>query len=267
MKSKVAAGILAFFVGVFGVHRFYLGEIGKGILYAVFFWFPLTWLVAIIDGIIFLTMNDDDFNYKYNPHLFRNRQQQHNVNINVNTQGQTSVNRNRRRDDVYQQQRPQRHRQQPQKRKVGKIENPFKAEGTKLYRDYDFRGAINSYLKSLRIQSHDPQINFNLACLYSLEEDAQSAFMHLQRAVEQGYNNFEKIRTHDHLAYLRTQPQFESFVKNGYSLTQRLAAKTPKAMELTDDVIAKLERLANLKAKGILTEEEFQMQKAKLLRL
>jgi hypothetical protein len=38
-------------------------------------------------------------------------------------------------------------------------------------------------------------------------------------------------------------------------------------MELTDDVVAKLERLASLKEKGILTEDEFQMQKAKLLRL
>lgn len=264
MKNKVAAGVLAFFVGVFGVHRFYLGEVGKGILYFIFCWFPLIWLIAFIDGIIFLTMDDDNFNSKYNPHLHRHRTQ--NVNINVNTQGQTSMNRNYR-DDVYQQQRPQRHRQQAPKRKVENKANPFKAEGTKLYRDYDFRGAIQSYLKSLKVQPHDPQINFNLACLYSLEEDQQSSFMHLQRAVEQGYNNFEKIRTHDHLAYLRTQPQFESFVKNGYSLSQRLAAQTPKAMELTDDVIAKLERLANLKDKGILTEEEFQMQKAKLLRL
>ncbi|MFK7948470.1 MAG: NINE protein [Saprospiraceae bacterium] len=266
MKSKVATGVLAFFVGVFGVHRFYLGEVGKGILYAIFFWFPLTWLIAFIDGIIFLTMDDDDFNYKYNPHLYRHRRQANNVNINVNTQGQTSTNQNRRRDDVYQKQRPQRHRQQSSKRKVENKSNPFKVEGTKLYRDYDFRGAIQSYLKSLKIQAHDPQINFNLACLYSLEENTQAAFMHLQRAVEQGYSNFDKVRTHDHLAYLRTQPQFESFVKNGYALTRRLAEKTPKMMELTDDVIAKLERLANLREKGILTEEEFQMQKSKLLR-
>lgn len=265
MKSKVVAGVLAFFVGVFGVHRFYLGEVGKGILYAIFFWFPLTWLIAFIDGIIFLTMDDDNFNYKYNPHLHHRHRQTHNVNINVNSQGQTSVNRNR--DNVYEQQRPQRHRQKTAGRTVENKSNPFKVEGTKLYRDYDFRGAIQSYLKSLKIQSHDPQIHFNLACLYSLEEDAQSSFMHLQRAVGQGYNNFEKIRTHDHLAYLRTQPEFERFVKNGYTLTQRLASKTPKTMELTDEVIAKLERLANLKEKGILTEEEFQIQKAKLLRL
>ncbi|MFT6937629.1 MAG: hypothetical protein ACJA1N_001933, partial [Saprospiraceae bacterium] len=41
----------------------------------------------------------------------------------------------------------------------------------------------------------------------------------------------------------------------------------PKTLELTNDVIEKLERLALLKDKGILTEDEFQMQKAKLLEL
>jgi hypothetical protein len=33
----------------------------------------------------------------------------------------------------------------------------------------------------------------------------------------------------------------------------------------TDDMLAQLERLGNLKAQGILTEEEFQVQKAKIL--
>jgi len=33
----------------------------------------------------------------------------------------------------------------------------------------------------------------------------------------------------------------------------------------TDDMLAQLERLGNLKAQGILTEEEFQVQKAKVL--
>ena len=79
--------------------------------------------------------------------------------------------------------------------------------------------------------------------------------------------NYDKIKTHDHLAFLRTQIEFEQFVRNGYTFQAALAAKAPQPMELTDDVVAKLERLASLKEKGILTEDEFQMQKAKLLRL
>ncbi|MFT5834115.1 MAG: TM2 domain-containing membrane protein YozV [Cognaticolwellia sp.] len=273
MKSKIAAGVLALFVGVFGVHRFYLGQVGKGILYAVFCWFPLTWLIAFIDGIVILTMNDEDFNIKYNPSMYRGRS--HDVNININTEGgRTSMNTNRRnRDDVYEQQRPKRNRTNASasKRAVSKS-NPYKVEGTEMYRDFDFQGAIAAYLKSLRVQPNDSQIHFNLACLYSLEENAQAAFTHLRKGVEQGYSNFDKIRSHDHLAFLRTQPEFEAFVKNGYTFAKRqeqpmLVAEQPKTLELTNDVIEKLERLALLKDKGILTEDEFQMQKAKLLEL
>lgn len=263
MKSKIAAGVLAFFAGGFGIHRFYLGEIGKGILYAIFFWTGIPFLIAFIDAIIFLTMDDEDFNYKYNPQMYR--QGNHNVNININTDGRrTNVHQQSRSDYTYEQQRPK--REQARSRSTNSS-NPYRDAGTQKYKDYDFKGAIQAYQKSLRIRQNDPQINFNLSCLYSLEEDARSAFLHLQKAVEQGYNNYDKIRTHDHLAFLRTQPEFEQFVRSGYTFQAALAAKAPEPMELTDDVVAKLERLANLKEKGILTEDEFQMQKAKLLRL
>ena len=31
-KSRIAAALLAWFLGVFGVHRFYVGKVGTGIL-------------------------------------------------------------------------------------------------------------------------------------------------------------------------------------------------------------------------------------------
>ena len=34
-KSKIAAGLLAFFTGCFGVHNFYLGNVGKAIFQLV----------------------------------------------------------------------------------------------------------------------------------------------------------------------------------------------------------------------------------------
>ena len=34
-KSKIAAGLLAFFVGNFGVHNFYLGNVGKAIFQVI----------------------------------------------------------------------------------------------------------------------------------------------------------------------------------------------------------------------------------------
>ncbi|WP_027849784.1 TM2 domain-containing protein [Marinospirillum minutulum] len=64
-KSKVAAALLAFFLGGFGVHKFYLGQVGLGILYLVFFWTFIPAIIAFIEFIIFLTMSDETFNQKY----------------------------------------------------------------------------------------------------------------------------------------------------------------------------------------------------------
>ena len=66
MKSKTTAAILAFFLGGIGIHRFYLGQGGRGIVYLLFFWTFIPALVAFIDFIIFLTMDEDKFNSKYN---------------------------------------------------------------------------------------------------------------------------------------------------------------------------------------------------------
>lgn len=64
-KSKTAAGLLAIFLGGFGVHKFYLGKIGKGILYAVFFWTYIPAFIGFIEGIIYLTSSDEKFYNKY----------------------------------------------------------------------------------------------------------------------------------------------------------------------------------------------------------
>jgi TM2 domain-containing membrane protein YozV len=77
MKDKNVAGILALFLGWVGIHRFYLGQVGLGILYAVFFWFPVFWLIALIDAIVLFSMDKDVFDVKYNKETwdYRKRQQ------------------------------------------------------------------------------------------------------------------------------------------------------------------------------------------------
>lgn len=64
-KSKTAAGLLAIFLGGLGIHKFYLGKPGLGILYLIFCWTWIPEIVGIIEGIIYLTMSDENFYYKY----------------------------------------------------------------------------------------------------------------------------------------------------------------------------------------------------------
>ena len=49
IKSKVAAGVLGIFLGGIGVHKFYLGKVGMGILYLLTFGlFGIGWIIDII---------------------------------------------------------------------------------------------------------------------------------------------------------------------------------------------------------------------------
>lgn len=66
MKDKTTAGLLALFLGGIGIHKFYLGRGGQGILYLIFCWTFIPAVIAFIEAIILLTMSDADFNLKYN---------------------------------------------------------------------------------------------------------------------------------------------------------------------------------------------------------
>ena len=64
-KSKVAAGLLAIFLGGLGIHKFYLGKVGWGIVYIIFSWTWIPAIVGIIEGIVYLSMSDKEFHRKY----------------------------------------------------------------------------------------------------------------------------------------------------------------------------------------------------------
>ena len=53
-------------MGIFGVHHFYLGNKGRGIIYLMFFWTAIPALIAGVEGIFWLLMDEEEFDYKYN---------------------------------------------------------------------------------------------------------------------------------------------------------------------------------------------------------
>ena len=64
VRSKVAAGLLALFLGSFGIHKFYLGKPGLGILYLIFCWTYIPSIISFVEAIIYLTSGDIDFQLK-----------------------------------------------------------------------------------------------------------------------------------------------------------------------------------------------------------
>ncbi len=68
-KDKVAAALLAFFLGVLGVHRFYLNRVGSGIVMLVLtctlIGIFVTSIWALVDFVRYLVMSEEEFHHRY----------------------------------------------------------------------------------------------------------------------------------------------------------------------------------------------------------
>ena len=52
--NKIIYIVLAFFLGGFGVHKFYAGKTMSGFLHLAFFWTGIPHIIAIISGVLTL---------------------------------------------------------------------------------------------------------------------------------------------------------------------------------------------------------------------
>jgi len=73
-KNKIVAALLAFFLGSLGIHKFYLGKNGAGLIMllvsifgAILLFIPtfIIGLIAFIEFIIYLVTPDDEFERRY----------------------------------------------------------------------------------------------------------------------------------------------------------------------------------------------------------
>ena len=70
-NKRIAAGILAILLGTLGVHKFYLGYTGAGLIMllvtvlSIFILSPVTGTIGLIEGIIYLAKSDREFYRDY----------------------------------------------------------------------------------------------------------------------------------------------------------------------------------------------------------
>ncbi len=263
-KDKTVAALLAFFAGTFGIHRFYLGQVGLGVLYLCFFF--ISWIPAFIDAVKFLLMDEEDFDFKYNRFRVVDTYKERFDDFDERRAEE------RRRNSKFEKQKS---RERNLGRKKVAIKNPHKIKGIEMYKDFDFFGAIKEFKKALQVDYKDVAVHFNLACAYSINEDKESSFFHLDKAVEYGFIDFDKVKSHDALAYLRIQPEYESFIGNGFRLSVQPAPQIKTEVpqpenkintQQSADLLDQLQKLGDLRERGLLTDEEFAFQKEKLLR-
>lgn len=264
-KNRIVAAILAFFTGWIGGHQLYLGRIGGFIGFMMLFviWvntgIPISLIAGIITGVKFLNMSDQEFNRKYN-------------------RGFAFPNYGpleRRREEQM-----KRYEQIPQTRQrpIAQVKaNPYKVSGIKKYKDFDLDDAIADFSKGLEIAPNDVALHFNIACAYSLTEQKEKSFFHLSRAVSLGLDGEERIMSHDDLAFIRIQPEFDAFKKSGFKVLPQYRNQAIKEEEKTnnswasqdvpeDALLNQLNKLNELRSRGVLSEDEFNAERKKILR-
>lgn len=64
MKSRKTAALLAIFFGIIGIHKFYMNKPGIGFVYILFSWTLIPGIVGFIEGIVYLTQTDEQFQSK-----------------------------------------------------------------------------------------------------------------------------------------------------------------------------------------------------------
>lgn len=257
-KSKTVAGILALLLGMFGAHKFYLGKRFLGVAYFVAFfliltitineagpWFAPLAILAFIESILLFVMPQSEFDAKYNS-------------------GIPSAVRDKKKD------------KKAEKKRGGESPQTRKSRGGYLIKDAFIAYRSGEYDKSrklfedaLQYDYNDPQTHFMLACCYSVAKDSKHAYFHLASAVDFGFQEFEEIYHNEALGWLRTQPDFDFFVQNGYRQIAHISTPKPDLLEEKSYYdITLLDRIADLGElleRGVITKDDFELQKKELL--
>lgn len=64
-RSKLTAALFALLLGGIGMHKFYLGRTGQGVVYLMFCWTLIPAMIALVEGIVLLSMSEPAFQQKY----------------------------------------------------------------------------------------------------------------------------------------------------------------------------------------------------------
>jgi tetratricopeptide (TPR) repeat protein len=248
MRDRKTAALLALFGGIAGLHFFYLGKKGLGFMSLTFLflrWLPVNVIIGVVNFLILIGMSDDEFNRRYNSDFLKRRPRA----------GQDDPKRRE-----YKQEPLPRYESMPQQSpNFGKNTSSaqqnslqqkehFKQEGLKNFKLFDYDDAVADFGKAIAIDPTDVSVHWNLSCCYSLTEQKELAFFHLQKAVENGFNDAAKIKTHEALSFLRVQPEFEAFVRQGYRMSEQMEHS---------DLLKQLNILQKRRAEGALSEKEF----------
>jgi tetratricopeptide (TPR) repeat protein len=96
-------------------------------------------------------------------------------------------------------------------------ENLFAAyanRGNSLKSNGEYDRAIADYNKAIELKHDIPNTIYNLACAYSLANKKPEACDSLQKAIDNGYRDWDKIKNDRELDHLRDSPCLKKLIED-----------------------------------------------------
>jgi len=152
-----------------------------------------------------------------------------------------------------------------------KVADDYNRSGLKLYNSGKYRDAINNFNAGLKYHPRHTLILFNLALCYSQIKNKEKSFYYLQESIDSGFSNYTQIETGAGFEFLRQQSDFDQFMNKINNFNEEEESTEIRDQNIEQggsqsiDRITLLEKLASLKERGLLTDEEFSFEKNKII--
>ena len=131
------------------------------------------------------------------------------------------------------------------------------------YMKKDFDTCISVSKQVLNIDQTNYNAYFNIAKIYSKIQFNDELTM-LKNAFDNGFVDISKIDNDPDFEWIKKQKGYNDIINKPSSQTNNATFKTA-SINTFEDRMSKLEKLGKLKEQGLLTEEEFQNEKSKIL--
>lgn len=89
----------------------------------------------------------------------------------------------------------------------------YEYRGTAYMIQKKYNKALEDIKKAVQIQPDSPSVYYNLTCLYSLTKDIDLSLDALDKALENGFSNYDALRDDPDISNVRKSPEFREILE------------------------------------------------------
>lgn len=186
MSKRNVAILLALLGGSIGLQKFYTKQIGTGVMFCIFSFTAIPFFLSIVDIIRYATMTDEAFEQKYG--FYRVKKE-------IPRKDYRTVEENKR-----------------------DSKGDYEQKAHQYLGEGNIKEAERIVAEAIKENPRNAKLMFLQACIEAQKRAIYEAYIYLESAIENGYNDKERINRHWALEVLRTDEKWAEFVDAGYKV-------------------------------------------------